>query len=266
MILLKTLMPANAHYFLKKWNDWRRWYDDDFWEYLQGVYDFNHYGVDYGSFHALFDLADYTHLVAQNMIIVILVLLILITIWVGVIVKDFIASFLPKQDKWWANQHSAWCQNFILRYLYQFFLEFCICVILQLSVKDLSEFSPSFQFFSSIGMFLAMLSLVAFVFSLFYIGGPWISGFYIPKTSLKSAGFDHRTRNPRFDGKEWLRKHPKPKVKPWGAFVITFDFSSVGKFLSCKGTKPGESITRVNFKNLDKMPSSEPVEGDSTPG
>lgn len=64
MILLKTLMPANAHYFLKKWNDWIRWYDDDFWEYLQGVYDFRFYGVDFGNFHALLDLGDYTHLVA----------------------------------------------------------------------------------------------------------------------------------------------------------------------------------------------------------
>ena len=31
MILLKTIMPANAHYFLKKWNDMVRWYDSDFW-------------------------------------------------------------------------------------------------------------------------------------------------------------------------------------------------------------------------------------------
>ena len=112
-------------------------------------------------------------------------------------------------------------------------------MVLQLSVKDLSEFSPSLQYFSSIGIFLAMLSLVAFVFSLFYMGGPWISGFFIPETALKSAGFEHCARNPKFDGKQWLRDHPRPKVKPWGAFVITFDFTSVGRFFSCKGTKPG---------------------------
>ena len=112
-------------------------------------------------------------------------------------------------------------------------------MVLQLSVKDLSEFSPSLQYFSSIGIFLAMLSLVAFVFSLFYMGGPWISGFFIPETALKSAGFEHRARNPKFDGKQWLRDHPRPKVKPWGAFVITFDFTSAGRFFSCKGTKSG---------------------------
>ena len=105
MILLKTLMPANAHYFLKKWNDWIRWYDADFWEYLQGIYDFRQYGINYGSFHLLFDLGDYTHLVAQNMIIVILVLAIFLTIWAIIFVKDFIVSYMPKKNKnkWWAK-------------------------------------------------------------------------------------------------------------------------------------------------------------------
>lgn len=111
-------------------------------------------------------------------------------------------------------------------------------------------FSPSFQFFSSIGMFLGVLSLVAFVFSLFYFGGPWISRFYIPETALKSAGFDHRTRNPHFDGKRWLKEHPKPRVKPWGAFVITLDFTNIGKVLSCQSAKKA----RVNFKHLDDLP------------
>ena len=68
------------------------------------------------------------------MIIIIIVLLIFLTIWTAVIVKDFIVNFLPKQNKWWAGKHSPWCQNFLLRYIYEFFLELCICVILQLSV------------------------------------------------------------------------------------------------------------------------------------
>lgn len=191
------------------------------------------------------------------MIIVILVLMIFMTIWAAVLVKDFIISFLPRQDKWWASKHAPWCQNFILRFCYEFYLEFCICIILQLSVKDLSEFSPSLQYFSSIGMFFGLIGFVAFVASLFYLGGPWISGFYIPETSLKSAGVDHRSRNPKFDGKQWLREHPKPKVKPWGGFVITLDFTSVGKFFSCKGTKPS-NVPRVNFKNLNDLPE-EPV-------
>ena len=64
MILLKTMMPGNAHYFLKKWNDWRRWYDPDFWEHLKENYDFMRYALDFGSYNVVFELADYTHLLA----------------------------------------------------------------------------------------------------------------------------------------------------------------------------------------------------------
>jgi len=170
---------------------------------LQEAYDWKRYGIDFGEYHQLFQLGEYTHLMAQNMVLIILVLLIFLTIWTMIIIKDFFVSFLPntQRKKWWAKTHSSWGQNFLLRYLYEFFLEFCICVILQLSVKDLSDFSPSLQFFMSIGCFLAMMVLVFFVVGLFLIGGPWIPGFYKPNTVLQSAVFDYRTRDPKFNGK-----------------------------------------------------------------
>ena len=103
-------MPAQCHYFVKKWNDWIRWYDADFWDYLQGEYDWKRYGIDFGEFHALFNEADYTHLMAQNMVIVLIVLLGLITIWALIVVKDVILSFLPgSSQSWWMKPHSPWC-------------------------------------------------------------------------------------------------------------------------------------------------------------
>lgn len=51
MILLKTLMPGNAHYFLKKWNDWRRLFDPSVWEYFEEILSFKSYGLDFSSFH-----------------------------------------------------------------------------------------------------------------------------------------------------------------------------------------------------------------------
>ena len=50
MLLLKTLMPANAHYFLRKWNNWMRWYDVDFQEHLQENYNFKTYDEDTGAY------------------------------------------------------------------------------------------------------------------------------------------------------------------------------------------------------------------------
>lgn len=64
------------------------------------------------------------------MVIILIVLGLLLGIWFAVAIKDAIARLLPRQDKWWARQHSAWCQNFILRFCYEFFLEFCICIVL----------------------------------------------------------------------------------------------------------------------------------------
>lgn len=54
MILLRSIMPAPAHYFLKQWNDWIRWYDPAFIEYLQEAYDWKRYGIDFGEYHQLF--------------------------------------------------------------------------------------------------------------------------------------------------------------------------------------------------------------------
>lgn len=46
MVLLKTMMPANVHFFLKKWNDWRRWYVPSYWDHLKVKYDFETYALD----------------------------------------------------------------------------------------------------------------------------------------------------------------------------------------------------------------------------
>ena len=139
-------MPANAHYFLKKWNDWIRWYDSSFWESMQESYEFRTYSEETGSYSTLLQLADYNHLFAQNMIIVIMVLLILLVIWAVIAVKDKILARRVepgKKKNCCQNKHAPWCQNFILRFCYVFFLEFCICLSLQLTVQDFEEFSPT---------------------------------------------------------------------------------------------------------------------------
>ena len=138
---------------------------------------------------------------AQNMIVVILVLMIFLLVWLVFFIKDYLVTFLPRGTRyWWARQHAPWCQNFVLRFFYEFFLEFCICVILQLSVKDLSDFSPTLQFFISIVTIMAILSTVALVTLLFFYGGPWVPGFFIRETALKSAWVEHRIRDPTFKG------------------------------------------------------------------
>ena len=126
------------------------------------------------------------------------------------------------------KNNSSWCQNFILRFFYEFFLEFSICIFLQLSVKDFSEFSPSIQFYMSVGITVAMIGLVIFILSLFFRNGPWIPNFYQKGTTAGSL-MQNRPINPSFDREKYLNEHPKPEQKPWGRFIIHFDLQKLIK-------------------------------------
>ena len=104
------------------------------------------YELDAGRYNEQFEAGDYTHLMGQNMVLIISVLVALLLLWSSIIMKDIINRFIcpraQKERRWYARKHTAWCHNFILRYLYEFFLEFCICVFLQLSIRDYSDVSP----------------------------------------------------------------------------------------------------------------------------
>ena len=53
MVLLKTLMPGNVHYFLTKYLNWLRWYDEDFMEWIEdgSAFDLKKYDLDFGAYH-----------------------------------------------------------------------------------------------------------------------------------------------------------------------------------------------------------------------
>lgn len=53
MVLLKTMMPGTADYFLQKYLNWLRWYDKDLIEWLNGLSEFKKYPIDTGAYHAL---------------------------------------------------------------------------------------------------------------------------------------------------------------------------------------------------------------------
>ena len=120
-------------------------------------------------------------------------------------------------------RHSEWCLNFILRFFYEFFLEFSICAFLQLSVKDFSEFSPTLQFYLSVAVTAAIIALVVFVISLFFWNGPWIPNYFTKGTSISSF-MRKRPVNPFFNTDKYLIEHPVPERGPWGRIIINFEF------------------------------------------
>ena len=81
------------------------------------------------------------------------------------------------------KRHGRWCNNFALRFFYEFFLEFCIVVMINLSVLDFSEFSPSFSYLSSLALILLIAGLTIFVVSLLFRNGPYVPGYYQKRTA-----------------------------------------------------------------------------------
>ena len=82
MVLIRTQMPVNAHYFLKTWNDWVRWYWRDATENFSAEFhQFKMYDMDFGKYHPLLKMADYEHLIAENMLMILMVLAICLALW-----------------------------------------------------------------------------------------------------------------------------------------------------------------------------------------
>ena len=141
-------------------------------------------------------------------------LLALVIIYLLFALKDCMVKLCSKKCKssCWAKMHLPYCQNFILRFLYLFFLEFCLCATLQLSVTfTLPEFS-TVQFIIAIIVCTAMIALIIFVVILFFFGGPWVKGFYKKGTAVSSfISYGLRARDPSFNLEEWLAKNKVPE-------------------------------------------------------
>ena len=129
-------MPANVHYFLKKYLDWLRWYDEDLMGWLNESGDLKRYKMSDGAYHSILNAADYDHLLARNMIIVGGVFSFILLVWLITVIKDQVAKKAKTKNKCCRRKHAPKCQNFVIRFVYEFFFEFCICIVLQLSVKD----------------------------------------------------------------------------------------------------------------------------------
>ena len=139
-----------------------------------------------------------------------------------------------------------------MRFLYEFFLELCIFVLLQLSIADYQDFTPGFEFFIALGILLLIGALISFVVSLFMWKGPWVPGFFKKKTLMQSF-FKVRERNLDFDAEKWLKEHPAVPIKSWGTFIINFDLRKLSKcfFRSRKKAKV-EALAENEEKNRQR--------------
>lgn len=219
--LLNSNMPANAHYFLNKYLEKVRWYDKDFIKQIDESWNLKKYDVDVGAFHHLLKACGYEHIFLHNMFLIFAGMLLIAVFWLAFLVKDLIAKWSKSKKDFMKKKHSHWCQNFSLRFFYEFFLEFCIVVLINLSVADFSSFSPSFSYLISIALLVALLLVTSFVVYLLIRSGPYVPGYY-QKHSAWSLFWGARPVDPSFDVKTYLRQNkqgPK-KHRGWFRFIV----------------------------------------------
>ena len=164
---------------------------------------------------------------------VLIVFAVILVLWLLCIIKDMSLHLIPRKGSCLNKKQSPWCFNFILRFFYEFFFEFCICVVVQLSVKDFSSFSLGFQFLLSLAATVVSIALISFIASLLFCKGPSIPGFYLKGTAASSV-FEKRKLDPNFDAKKHLQQHnPAPKAL-WGSRIVQIDLDKLLAKLSCK--------------------------------
>lgn len=141
------------------------------------------------------------------MVHVLVVILIILTL---LMIKDYLMrnKKASKLSSRWKEEHSAWCQNFILRFIYLFFFELWICALLQLTVDDTDKEVTMTQYVFAIIAVTLLSGLVAFTLSLYLWNGPWASGFFAKWTSTRSL-MQVRPTNPSFDLKKFKQENPR---------------------------------------------------------
>lgn len=88
-----------------------------------------------------------------------------------------------------ASQYGAWTLNFTLRFLYEFFLEVCICVAISLAAHKVNTGREwTITFFLG----LIILAIVGFLVTLLWRGGPYTEPNSYKKHSLAASFWGKR--------------------------------------------------------------------------
>ena len=107
--------------------------------------------------------------------------------WAGLAVKDRMKHRHRYANRpFFKKKHEASCNNFALRFFYEFFLEISICVLINITVTDFSTFSSTSQWLISFVALIVIIGTCCWLVSLFCKNGPFLKGFYDKGTYLES--------------------------------------------------------------------------------
>ena len=114
---------------------------------------------------------------------------VMLTVWLGVAIKDRYVGRDHRFRDWTLFQarHAPSASNFALRFFYEFFLELCLCVLINLAVRDFSSFSSGVQWLLSLCVATGVVAYCGWLISLFFYNGPFLKNFYKKGTLLRST-------------------------------------------------------------------------------
>lgn len=121
-------------------------------------------------------------------------------IWIILSIKDCIGkrpAYVYKH-RFYRRRHEPSVNNFALRFFYEMFLEFCLCVLINISIHKTDSFSSFGQWVLCIIFACVILGYMAWLISLFFYNGPFLENFYFKSTFFKSFMMA-RPINPTFD-------------------------------------------------------------------
>ena len=124
----------------------------------------------------------------RNLILIIFFGTILLVVTISCCICSLCRTRLIRQNKGCVlSKYGAWSLNFSLRFVYEFFLDICSCVFINLTAAGVNADGADLIWSIALILSLLIATLVCFLGSLFFHGGPYTVPNSYQKNSLKHS-------------------------------------------------------------------------------
>ena len=166
-------MPANLHVFLLKYLKILRLHIPKIYDPIQNSLRYLGYPThlmtgEIDGNKPTIQMTGYANTFVLNLLVVIFIASFLLVALIVARICD--SCFQRRGDR----RLAAWLQNFILRFIYEFFFEICLCSLIHIGLsQEVKTESPLYFWSVSVLSMLTIVVFVASVSSFFLHGGPY---------------------------------------------------------------------------------------------
>jgi len=201
------------HYVLTKQLDLVSWYNSELIRLFESVLPtrivpLTQYDIEADALHPLLDICGFKHPFIKRMSLIFAFAALILAVWLLFALKDLVGCAC--KNAFCKKRHGKSCNNFAVRFIYEFFLTFCLVICINISVIQLSEPMPTFSYIFTVSFSLILSGMCLFLLTRLCFSGPYVKGFYKSGTAL-SHRWGLRPVNPSFDAQEYIKSR-KAKV------------------------------------------------------